>query len=148
MPHAGLMHEGSMGPEEGPLLRARLHIRGGRRRLRQGKVAAGIATLADALNAALEWYAASPERRNAIGLRSEGDALDERALYRALVRSEKVSGRFDYNTFDLLTVRSFSEDLLELDYRPLLAAFEELMAEMGVMPFDEEALPREDPRTF
>ncbi len=49
MPHFGLMDEGSLGPVEGPLMRARLHIRGGKRRLRQGKIAAAIATLYDAL---------------------------------------------------------------------------------------------------
>ena len=56
MPHAGLMDERLLGPVEGPLQRARLHIRGGKRRLRQGKISAGIATLADALSASLEWF--------------------------------------------------------------------------------------------
>src|SRR3989304_5857220 len=63
MPHAGLMDENTLGPVEGPLQRARLHIRGGRRRLRQGKTSAGIVTLYDALLAAMQGYAASPGRR-------------------------------------------------------------------------------------
>lgn len=36
MPHFGLMDADALGPIEAPLMRARLHIRGGRRRLRQG----------------------------------------------------------------------------------------------------------------
>jgi hypothetical protein len=63
MPHFGLMDEKALGPVEGPLQRARLHVRGGKRRLRQGKVAAGIVTLYDALNGAMQWYAASPGGR-------------------------------------------------------------------------------------
>jgi len=148
MPHAGLMHERSMGPEEGPLLRARLHIRGGRRRLRQGKIAAGVAAIADALSAALEWYAASPERRVQIGLRSARDAQDDRMVYQALVRTKAISGIFDYDLFDRLTVRSFSDDLSDIDHRSLMSDFEKLMTELGVLPFDEETLPKEDPGTF
>jgi len=62
MPHLGLIDERTLGPEIEPLLRARLHIKGGKRRLRQGKISSGIITLADALSSALEWYMASEER--------------------------------------------------------------------------------------
>jgi len=64
MPHFGLMNERNMGPVEGPFLRARLHMRGGKRRLRQGKIAAGIVTLYDALNAAMQAYVAAEEHES------------------------------------------------------------------------------------
>ena len=88
MPHAGLMNEKELGLEAGPLRRAHLHLRGGRRRLRQGKIAAGIVTLADALSAALEWYVASPVRRARLaGWQNATMPPDDRTLYSMLVRS-------------------------------------------------------------
>ena len=60
MPHFGLMNEQELGPVAGPLQRARLHLRGGKRRLRQGKISAGIVTLYDALEGAMLSYAESP----------------------------------------------------------------------------------------
>ena len=66
MPHFGLMDAKALGPERAALQRARLHLRGGKRRLRQGKISAGIATLSDALSFAMEWFCASPERRSRV----------------------------------------------------------------------------------
>jgi hypothetical protein len=48
-----LMNEQELGPVAGLLQRARLHLRGGKRRLRQGKISAGIVTLYDALEGAM-----------------------------------------------------------------------------------------------
>jgi len=64
MPHFGLMDETKMGKADAALMRARLHIRGGRRRLRQKKVAAGLVTLYDALLSAMRWYLLKTPRRN------------------------------------------------------------------------------------
>lgn len=149
MPHAGLMNEREMGPEAGPLQRARLHIRGGRRRLRQGKIAAGIATLADALSAALEWYAASPERRLRLAESTgQGGPPDDRALYALLVRSGVLDGTFDYDAFDSLTEYALDHELPGFDHGPVLAGIEAVMTQLGVMPFNEADLPTEDPATF
>jgi hypothetical protein len=143
MPHNGLMNEQALGPVAAPLQRARLHIRGGRRRLREGKISAGIATIADALSAALEWRAAAGGNGH-----WRGNAEDERAFYGELVRTGKVSGAFDFDAFDRLTERALNGELATLDPPDLMHSFETLMIELGVMPFDEAALPREDPRTF
>ncbi|MHB8843228.1 MAG: hypothetical protein ACYC7L_00630 [Nitrospirota bacterium] len=149
MPHAGLMNEQELGPEAGPFQRARLHLRGGRRRLRQGKTAAGIATLADALSAALEWYAASPERRSRLaGPSEQGGPPDDRALYALLVRSGVLDGKFDYDAFDSLTEYALDHELPGFDHGPVLAGIEAVMTQLGVMPFNEADLPAEDPKTF
>ncbi|HMK56667.1 MAG TPA: hypothetical protein VK448_08535 [Dissulfurispiraceae bacterium] len=148
MPHAGLMNERSMGPEEGPLFRAKLHIRGGRRRLRQGKFSAAVVTLSDALNGALEWYVASPERRGMLSI-EHGDNLNEdRSIYNLLVRSKVLDGRFDFDAFDRLVERALHEELRWLDYGETLKGIESVMLQLGVMPFDEAALPPEDPATY
>lgn len=148
MPHAGLMDERGLGPVEGPLQRARLHLRGARRRLRQGKTSAGIVTLADALDAAMLWYTALPERRARLDIRPGEDLNDDRALFRILARSGVLDGAFDYDAFDRLVERALSEELPGYDHRELLGALERVMTALGVMPFDEASLPPEDPRTF
>lgn len=148
MPHAGLMDEHALGPETGPLQRARLHIRGGKRRLRQGKTAAGIVTLYDALDGALLWYFASPERRSRLSIGPGDDLNDDRTMYRILVRSGVLDGSFDFDAFDRLTERALDEELPGHDLGDLLAGIDAVMTRLGVMPFDEASLPPEDPSTF
>lgn len=148
MPHAGLMDEKTLGPVEGPRQRARLHIRGGRRRLRQGKISAGIVTLYDALEAAMRSYVEDPGTRGRLDLR-EGEVLNkESVLYELLVRSKVLDGTFDFSGFDRLTERALHEEMPGYDYRKLLAEIESVMTQLGVMPFDEALLPPEDPGTF
>ena len=148
MPHAGLMDESALGPEKGPLQRARLHIRGGRRRLKQGKIPEGIVTLYDALSAALEWYFASPERRGRLAIKASDNLRDERNLFEILVRSGIVEGSFDFGKFSRLIEALLYEDAEDFDHEMVLRQIESVMTQIGVMPFDESALPKEDPSTF
>lgn len=148
MPHFGLMDERTMGAVEGPFLRARLHMRGGRRRLRQGKIAAGIVTLYDALEAAMQAYVSDPAKKARLVLAPGDDLKNEGALYGVLVRSGVLDGAFDFAGFDRLTERALREELPEYDYRPVLAGIEAVMTGLGILPFDEAALPPEDPSTF
>jgi hypothetical protein len=142
------MDEQGLGPVKGPLQRARLHIRGGRRRLRQGKVSAGIVTLYDALEAAMEWFLAVPEQRERVHL-GDGESMDSsREVYAALVRGGVLDGTFDFEAFDRLMEQALHEDIAGYDHRPLLTGIERVMTQLGVMPFDESTLPPEDPATF
>ena len=148
MPHFGLMNEDALGPVEGPFQRARLHMRGGKRRLRQGKIAAGIVTLYDALSSAMQWYLASPERRSKLVTARDEDLLHVRTAYAVLVRSGVLDGRFDFDAFDRLTEQALIQEMPGYDYRGLLEGVENVMTRLGVMPFDEADLPPEDPSTF
>lgn len=148
MPHAGLMNERAMGPVEGLLQRARLHIRGGKRRLRQGKWSAGIAALYDALSAAMEWFVAAAERRQNIVMQPGDDLNSDRDLYRILVRAGVLDGSFDYDAFDRLIDRALKEEIEVLDAGPIVTGLESVMTQLGVLPFDEAGLPPEDPKTF
>jgi hypothetical protein len=148
MPHAGLMNEASLGPLEGPLQRARLHVRGGKRRLRQGKIAAGIVTLSDALSAAMQWYVASPEREKGLTIFSGEDLNDDGTAYRVLVRSGALDGTFDFDGFDRLVEHALDHEMPGFDAGEVLAGIESVMTQLGVMPFDEASLPPEDPGTF
>ena len=105
MPHFGLMDSAALGPSGAALQRARLHIRGGRRRLRQGKISAGIVTLYDALECALEWYVSSSAKRESLGLR-EGEARISSVVYRRLVEEGVLSGSLSFSSFDTLTEKA------------------------------------------
>jgi hypothetical protein len=148
MPHFGLMNEEELGPVEGPLQRAMLHIRGGRRRLRQGKISAGIVTFYDALSSAMQWYLALPARRSKLDVVKDEDLLNDRMAYAVLVRSGVLDGRFDFDAFDRLTEHALLNEMPGYDYRAILRGVEAVMEQLGVMPFDEADLPPEDPKTF
>jgi hypothetical protein len=134
--------------EEGALLRARLHLRSGRRRLRQGKISTGIVTLYDAFLFALRWYVASPERRKALSIREEDDLKDEKNVIDILRRSKIPAAAFDYASFNAIVDRASEEEMPDYDYSGILRDFEAFMTGLGVMPFDEAELPPEDPATF
>jgi len=148
MPHAGLMDERSLGPVKGPLQRARLHIRGGKRRLRQGKISAGIVTLYDALLAAMEWYMNEPALRENLVITDKDDLKSDANVYAVLVQSRVLDGTFDFTAFDRLTEKALQEDLPGYDARELITGFEKVMTQLKVMPFDEALLPPEDPSTY
>jgi hypothetical protein len=142
------MNEQALGPVEGPLQRAKLHIRSGKRRLRQGKISAGIATLYDALSAAMQWYIAAPERRRRLKIEAGENLNDDKIVFAVLMRSGVLDVKFDFDAFDRLLERALGEDLKAYDYGELLTGLESVMTRLGVMPFHEAELPPEDPGTF
>jgi hypothetical protein len=148
MPHAGLMDEETLGPVEGPRQRARLHIRGGKRRLRQGKISAGIAALYDALEGAMRAYCDDREKKAKLDIKEGENLNDDETSYTVLVRSGVLDGTFDFEAFDRLTEKALNEEIPLFDYRELIAGIESVMTQLGVMPFDEALLPPEDPKTF
>jgi hypothetical protein len=141
------MDAAALGPERAALQRARLHVRGGRRRLRQGKISAGVATLSDALSFAMEWFCASAERRSRVQATAR-EFRDDRALYVAFVRFAVLSGTFDYERFDQVLERALASEIPAADAAGILEGVESVLTELGVLPFDENALPPEDPGTY
>ncbi|KPK31930.1 MAG: hypothetical protein AMK70_11500 [Nitrospira bacterium SG8_35_1] len=148
MPHFGLMNEDELGPIEGPLMRAKLHIRCGRRRLFEGKIPMGIITLYDALNSAMQWYIADPERLKVLHTMKGEDMRNDKSVYEVLTRSRVLDGSFDYGEFEKLVDTALTEEMTAYDYQEFLKSLESVMIQLGVMPFDEDALPPEDPSTF
>lgn len=146
-PHFGLMNADALGPEQAALQRARLHLRGGRRRLLQGRISAGVAALHDALTSALEWFIASPERRSRLRGAPER-FLDDRSLYAALVRAAVLNGTFDFDRFDQVLDRALATEIAAADASGILEGVESVFTQLGVPPFDERDLPPEDPGTL
>jgi hypothetical protein len=147
MPHFGLMDPDALGPEAAALQRARLHIRGGRRRLRQGKISAGLGTLYDALLFAMDWYLASPDRRKKIPFQGNENLRDDRTVFALLAKAGVIDGRFDYEGFREL-VETAPPGSSAYDYKEILNRVESLMTQLGIIPFEESELPPEDPSTY
>jgi hypothetical protein len=137
----------ALGAEAAALQRARLHIRGGRRRLRQGKISAGLGTLYDALLFALEWYMASADRRKNLPIQADDNLRDDRTVFALLVKAGVIDGRFEYGALkDLVEEAPYESSVY--DYREILNRVESFMTRLGVMPFEESELPPEAPSTY
>lgn len=142
------MDPGRMSSEEAALMRAKLHIRAGKRRLRQEKISAGIVTLYDALTYAMQWYLASPERRERLVIKEGENIKDDYTAATILTRSGVLGEGFDYAAIDGLVEKALGVEMLGYDYTQFLGSVESAMTHLGVMPFDESALPPEDPSTY
>ena len=145
MPHFGHMDESKMSVHEADLLRARLHLRSGRRRLSEGKLRSGVETVFDALHAAMRACALAPANRS----RFEGaDLGDAQLLYEDLVGAGVLDGRFEFLRLQEMADKALDEGLPVYDHAWLLSGIESVMTQLGVLPFDESTLPKEDPGTF
>ena len=126
----------ALGPERAALQRARLHLRGGSRRLRQGRISGGIAALYDALTSAMEWFCAGSERITSIpGAR--GRFTDYKARYAALVRASVLDGTFDFERLDKVLDRALAMELPAAAAEGILEGVESVLTQLGVLPFDE-----------
>lgn len=148
MPHFGLMDKGKMSSEEAALLRARLHIRGGRRRLAEGKTGDALAVLYDALGHGLKYYA----KHHGLEVETEKDDNElyhiEHAIARQLVQAGVLDDLDFITWFIHLADKAVAGTVPEVNSGELLDGLDEIMVQLGVMPFSESELPPEDPDTF
>jgi hypothetical protein len=147
MPHFGLMDEKKLGPTATALQRARLHIRAGKRRLRQEKFSAGIATLYDALSHAMYWYLLTHPEIDTLGNPADR-AADDRQLFNRLVDAGVLENKRQYETLAHLLQEALNKKLPAGDYHGIIQEVETIMTRLGVMPFDEDRLPPENPNTY
>ena len=145
MPHFGLMDATKMTEADAALLRVRLHIRGGRQRFERGMLAAGSASLYDALGYAMRWYLSFPEHRARLDVIGDEDFRDDASLFAVLARGGVISDSFDFGAFECLVERSLDDESFQFDAPRVLAQIENVMTDLEVMPFDEAALPPEKP---
>jgi len=149
MPHFGHMDESKMPKNEAELLRARLHLRSGKRRLSEGKLRSGVATVFDALYSAMRAYTMAPANAS----RFEGvDPGDAQAMYEALVSAGVLDGRFEFARFMEMVEKAVEDILPEYDfgYDPawIIESIAPVMTQLGALPFDESSLPKEEPGAF
>lgn len=144
-PHFGLMDPGKMSRAEAARLRARLHWRGGCRRLRQGKTRLGIATLYDALLAGLRWYLlANPA---AAAGHQEEDLENDEYLFRQAERAGLPAAARDLSRLQGLLDQTLHNGLPCPDQEWFVDRVAELLTRITILPFAEASLPPEDPDT-
>jgi len=152
MPHFGLMDENLMSREEALLLRSRLHYRCGARRLRQGKLPAGVVTLYDALLSAMRWYILTSQLRRLAGDSKpeiDENLENERLVFALLRKDATLKDRLpDLDRIVELVDRALMHQEISLEVEPFLAEIQGFLDAVGVTPFDPASLPPEDPATF
>lgn len=143
MPHFRHIDYDNLSNEEALLMRARLHIRGGKTRLREGRISLGILTLYDALNTAMQWYISSPDNRKKLRA-NENDNLKQDDVVAGLLSRAGIFRQLDYNELNRLVDDALKKDMSSFDYSGLLERIDAVMTQLGVMPFDEADLPPDD----
>ncbi|NHJ12492.1 MAG: hypothetical protein EAX95_02395 [Candidatus Thorarchaeota archaeon] len=83
MPHAGLIAS-TLSKEDELLLRAQLHVRGGRIRLSKGNYIDALAAFYDAFVSAMLRYAYSSVLSRKLNVRKNDDMAEDLSLFRAL----------------------------------------------------------------
>ena len=152
MPHFGLMDSEEMNPDEAALLRARLHIRGGKRRLKQGKVPAGIAALHDAIIHGMNWYLLTkhPELLYP-GVEYDYDITDGITLLQFLQKTEPFahfSYTDDFHYLSNLLNQALDDRIVSFDQTGYLEIFDKFMNQLGISSVSSDDLPPEDPSTY
>lgn len=148
MPHFGLMDEKNMEDDAAALLRAKLHLRCGRRRLLEGKMAEAVSTLYDAVQAGMRWRALKADWHDELHELGKEVLEDDAVLYRILRDKGEWDQALDFDSFRKMTFRAIEGEPVQVDRARLLDDIEKVMTRLGVMPFDENELPPEDPETF
>ncbi|MFW9820366.1 MAG: hypothetical protein ACFFE5_12215 [Candidatus Thorarchaeota archaeon] len=142
MPHFGLVDE-KLPEIEQYLLRARLHIRSGKKRIEKGETSAGVAALYDAFIFSLYWYFLSDEMLKPFLFNGDGTYNDEELLYHILLIYGRINGTFNFERFLKLTVKAINNELDEINYDNFIEDFDALMEQLNVVPFDENTLSQE-----
>ncbi len=145
MPHFGLVDEKKLTAEEAALLRARLHIRSGRRILKEGNLELALSILYDALGHGLKYYKIKHEL--VVNIKEADDELhkNELAIARELRQSGVLADLDFIDRFCALINQALDGVVAELNPDEFLASLDAVMIRLGVMPFAEEELPPEEP---
>ena len=149
MPHFGLMDANNMRYDAALLLRAKLHVRCGKRRVREGKIAEGICTLYDAALSSMRWYAVSNEAIHAVLHQHDITRLENDIWLQQLINAHGAWPP-DLNFQEFLTQfdTALTGNIKGLDPELFIKQIDSLLTHLGVLPFNEDELPPEDPDTF
>jgi len=141
-----------MKPDEAALLRARLHIRGGKRRLSERKYAAGVAALHDALIHGMQWYLFSSYSELLYpNFEEDYDITDDDTLLHLIQKTPSFADPFYKEEFKYLTGilnQALNNEMNGFDKARYLKIIHIFMKNLGVEPFSESDLPSEDPATY
>lgn len=139
MPHYDLMDAPQMSDENASLIRARLHLQGGKQRLQEGLNAAGIAALYDALLFGMRYYVAREERCAKTDIAKNADLWDAADLFHTLARAGIFEDPCAFNRLSLIIERALWQESFSFDTNAVLTEVEEMLTKLGVMPFKKTA---------
>jgi len=134
MPHYGLMDATTMSEAEAALLRARLHLRGGKHRLQKGISAAGIAALYDSVLFGMRYYIA--RHKHCSSFVENIDLWDAAGLFHALTRDGVFDDLDAFNRLSLTVERALWQESFSFDADATLSEVETMLTKLGVMPFN------------
>ncbi|PLX49822.1 MAG: hypothetical protein C0613_06515 [Desulfobulbaceae bacterium] len=141
------MDETRMSPSEAMQMRAKLHWRCGKRRVVENKAPEGVATLYDALLSAMRWRLLTGHF-DKLGDRPE-EKLEDDQLIISIVRQSGVLGKeIDLTFIEQTADRALQGEDISAASSRFLKQVQELLTTLELLPFDESALPPEDPNTL
>jgi len=150
MPHFGLIREGISKDEEA-LLRARLHIRGGDRRLEEGQFADAVASYYDAMSAGMKRFFLSESLRDCYVLPDVSNLEDDGFLFIELKGAGVLDDSINMEEFDFLKMvleKAFENEVTD----EILTRFRSIVQKIGVqlhiIPFVPGELPEVDSLTL
>ncbi len=146
-PHFGLIDPDKLSRKEATLIRSKLHWRCGRRRIREGKTASGVATLYDALLSGMRWYIMDNLMKGPQAF-SEEELENERFVFSQLRKAGKIGPHFDLNKIQDLVDMALMEEDIQADQDQFVEQLERFLTGIHILPFEESELPPEDPATF
>ncbi len=150
MPHFGLIDD-TLQQADASLLRARLHVRGGRIRLSEGRKEDGVAALYDAMVYAMLRFFYSKESRTKLQINNGVDLSEDRTLFIILQKSGIIDQSIGIDDFDYLYQKmdeAIEGELTDFDEDLFISRFERIMTSLEAIPFDERDLPEGDPVTL
>ncbi|MCF8057194.1 MAG: hypothetical protein K9K37_11235 [Desulfocapsa sp.] len=136
-----------MSKEDAFLLRAKLHWRCGIRRVKENKTSSGIATIYDAMLSSMRWHILE-NLRNEAGKDVEEDVENERFVFFLLRKAGLLPKSFNLSFIEDIVDKALMEEDVESEKDEFVRQAEAVMTKLAVLPFDESALPPEDPSTF
>ncbi|MHA2473723.1 MAG: hypothetical protein ACXAES_10855 [Promethearchaeota archaeon] len=147
MPHFGLIDE-SLPEAEQYLMRARLHIKGGKIRLQRKEFSAGIAALYDAFIFSLYWFFLSNPLIKPLLFCEDGSYKNESLLYSILLNRKKIDGTFNFKKFSNIATKAIYSKLNKPPEKYLIGQFDHLMEELTITPYNTNLLPDEEAITL
>ncbi|MDR9501073.1 MAG: hypothetical protein RI601_04705 [Desulfurivibrionaceae bacterium] len=146
-PHFGLLDETKMSQEEALLLRAKLHWRGGKRRIEENKGPEGIVTLYDALMSAMRWHVLTRHMEK-LGKEAKEKLEDDKVVIALLKQTGDLDDSAELKAIEQTVHQTLEGGDSPTDLGPFMAQIEEILTRLGILPFDDSELPPEDPDTY
>jgi hypothetical protein len=141
MSHNGLIDASKLSDPKAAFICARLYLRNGKRRLQKGRSGSGMAALYDAVLFGMHYYIAKHNR--CASFLKNTDPWDAAGMFHALARAGVFNDPLTFNRFSLIVERALWQESFSFDPHATLAEVETMLTKLGVMPFNESALPRE-----